>query len=60
MKTNKPPRELLRKSHAHKSKKDYSRPNPTQENTWRDEADGMPHLNEINWDELPDKTGGSR
>ena len=57
-KTNKPPRELLRKSHSHPDKKnDYKRPTPTQENTWQDEINGCPHLNEIDWDGLPDNAG---
>jgi len=59
-KTNKSPRELLRKSHAHPSKKDYKRPTPSQENTWRDEADGCPNLNEIDWDDLPNSTGAKK
>jgi len=59
MKTTKPPRQLLRKSHAHKSGKDYKRQTPAQENTWRNEAEGCPHLHEIDYDNLPDKAGVS-
>ena len=58
-KTNKSPRELLRKSHSHPDKKnDYKRPTPTQENTWRDEIEGCPRINPIDWEKLPDNTGG--
>ena len=56
-KTQKTPRELLKKSHAHRSKKDYKRSTPSQENTWQDEINGCPHLNEIDWDGLPDNAG---
>jgi len=52
------PDPMLKKSHAHVSKKDYKRPTPSQENTWRDEAEGCPHLNEVDWDKLPDQSGG--
>ena len=42
MKTRKPPRELLKKSHAHKSKRDYKR---ADKNTWQDELNANPpHL----------------
>lgn len=49
-KTQKPPRELLKKSHAHRSKKDYKRVRRSDE--WSDHFDGMPHLKT-----LTNKTG---
>jgi len=45
-KTAKPPRELLRKGHAHKSKKDYKRLRSSDE--WADHFDGMGKLKIIN------------
>ena len=45
----------LRKSHAHPDKTKYKRPKGSDE--WGDHIDSMPHLVEINWDELPDKAG---
>ena len=55
-KTHNPPRTLLKKSHPHTSKKDYKR--DRSDGTWQKELDAnLPHLNEIDWDSLPHKTG---
>jgi len=58
-KTNKPPRELLKKSHAHKSKKDYER-NTKHSDEWSDHFSGMNNLSVIDWEDLPNKTGGTK
>ena len=44
----------LRKSHAHTSKKDYKRVKNSDE--WGDHLP-TPHIDMIDWDELPDKAG---
>ena len=56
-KTNKPPRELLKKSHAHESKKDYRR----EDFTWQDELDKHTPVNMeiIDWEDVADKSGGT-
>ena len=60
MKTKKEPRALLKKSHAHKSKKDYDRKNDYAD-SWQKEIDaGLPNMNIVDWDEVTDKSGGHK
>jgi len=46
-KTNKSPRELLKKGHAHKSKKDYDRKRMKGSDEWSDHFP-LPHMKIIN------------
>ena len=56
MKPRNKPNPLLKKGHAHKSKRDYKR---ADRNTWADEINANPpNLNVVDYEDLPDKTGG--
>jgi len=56
MKPRHKPDPLLKKGHAHKSAKYYKRAKP---NTWGNEiSKNPPNLNVVDYEDLPDKTGG--
>jgi len=57
MKTRKPPREILKKSHPHKSNKDYRR----EDFTWQEEIDKYesPNRTVVDWEKLPDNAGST-